>query len=76
MKKEFTVHLIAKKGMHTLQRITGLFSQKQCSITSLYFTEAEEDTTMTVIAVGDQYLKNHIFKQLHKLYDIKKISEL
>ena len=76
MEKEFTVNLIAKKGMHTLQRITSLFSKKQCPITSLFFKEREIDTVIEITALGDEKLQSHILKKLNNLYEMEEILNL
>lgn len=76
MEKEFTVHLIAKKGMHTLQRITSLFSKKQCPITSLSYSERDIDTTIVLTALGDERLQSHILQKLKNLYETEQVLNL
>lgn len=73
MKKEFTVHLIAKKGTHTLQRIINLFSKKQCIIIDLSFKETEIDTRIIITACADERLESHMVKKLESLYEIKEV---
>lgn len=76
METEFTVHLIAKKGMHTLQRITSLFSKKQCPITSLSYNERDIDTTIVLTALGNERLQSHILQKLKNLYEIEQVLNL
>jgi len=76
-----TTHIITalvsnKPGV--LNRIAGLFSKRGYNIESLSVcaTEDENLSRMTIAVNGDAYILEQITKQLDKLIDVKKVTQL
>jgi acetolactate synthase-1/3 small subunit len=61
-----------------LSRVSGLFSRRSYNIDSLSVSETEdpEISRMTIAVRGDQYIFDQVRKQLNKLIDVIKITEL
>lgn len=61
-----------------LSRVIGLFSQRGYNIESLTVAPTEDPTLsrMTIQTVGDEKVLEQIEKQLHKLVDVLRVSEL
>lgn len=61
-----------------LTRISGLFSRRGYNIESLTVcaTEHKDLSRMTIVVIGDEYIKEQITKQLDKLYSVKKVLTL
>jgi acetolactate synthase-1/3 small subunit len=61
-----------------LSRVIGLFSQRGYNIESLTVATTDDPTLsrMTIQTVGDQKVLEQIEKQLHKLVDVLRVSEL
>jgi acetolactate synthase-1/3 small subunit len=55
-----------------LTRISGLFARRGYNIDSLSVGETEDPqiSRMTVMATGDEYIREQILKQLEKLHDV------
>jgi len=62
----------------SLSRITGLFSQRAFNIESLTVAATEDKSLsrLTIATTGDQRIIEQIIKQVNKLVDVLKISEL
>ena len=79
--KNITTHIITalvsnKPGV--LNRVAGLFSKRGYNIESLSVcaTEDEHLSRMTIVVNGDAYILEQITKQLDKLIDVKKVTQL
>lgn len=61
-----------------LSRVVGLFSQRGYNIESLTVAPTDDPTLsrMTIQTVGDEKVLEQIEKQLHKLIDVLRVSEL
>lgn len=61
-----------------LSRVIGLFSQRGYNIESLTVAPTDDPTLsrMTIQTVGDEKVLEQIEKQLHKLVDVLRVSEL
>ncbi|MFW6034712.1 MAG: acetolactate synthase small subunit [Halothermotrichaceae bacterium] len=61
-----------------LNRITGLFSRRNYNIDSLNVGETEDPdySRMTIVVKGNERTLEQVKKQLHKLIDVIKITEL
>jgi len=78
---KITTHIITalvanKSGV--LNRVSGLFSKRGYNIESLSVctTEDEKLSRMTIVVNGDDYVLEQITKQLDKLIDVKKVSQI
>jgi acetolactate synthase I/III small subunit len=76
MKHTISVLLQNKPGV--LSRVTGLFSGRGFNIESLCVAETLEPgvSCLTVVSHGDDAIVEQITKQLHKLIDVLKVSEI
>lgn len=76
MKHTISVLLRNKPGV--LSRVTGLFSGRGFNIESLCVAETlEKDVScLTVVSRGDDAIIEQITKQLHKLIDVIKVTDL
>ena len=81
MENRITTHIITalvsnKPGV--LNRVAGLFSKRGYNIESLSVcaTEDEHLSRMTIVVNGDVYILEQITKQLDKLIDVKKVTQL
>ncbi len=76
MKHTISVLLQNKPGV--LSRVTGLFSGRGFNIESLCVAETLEPgvSCLTVVSHGDDAIVEQITKQLHKLIDVIKVSEI
>lgn len=76
MKRILSVLLENESG--ALSRVIGLFSQRGYNIDSLTVAPTEDDTLsrMTIQTHGDQKVIEQIEKQLHKLIDVFRVSEM
>lgn len=61
-----------------LNRIAGLFSRRNFNIDSLNVGETEDPnySRMTIVVTGDDRTLEQVKKQLHKLIDVIKITDL
>ncbi len=76
MRKTLSVLLENESG--ALSRVVGLFSQRAFNIESLTVAPTDDPTLsrMTIVAKGDEGILEQIEKQLHKLIDVFKVSNL
>jgi acetolactate synthase I/III small subunit len=76
MKHTISVLLQNKPGV--LSRVTGLFSGRGFNIESLCVAETLEPevSCLTVVSKGDEAIIEQITKQLHKLIDVIKVTDL
>jgi acetolactate synthase-1/3 small subunit len=75
---EHTISVLVENRFGVLARIAGLFAGRGFNIKSLAVGETEDRTTsrMTIVAEGDDKIIEQIKKQLNKLIDVIKISDL
>ncbi len=61
-----------------LSRVAGLFSARGYNIESLSVGETLDPTTsrMTLVVRGDAFIIEQVIKQLHKLIDVIKVTDL
>lgn len=64
--------LLVKNESGVLTRISGLFGRRGYNIDSLSVGETDNPqiSRITVLATGDEYVKDQILKQLEKLHDV------
>jgi acetolactate synthase-1/3 small subunit len=76
MKHTISVLLQNKPGV--LSRVTGLFSGRGFNIESLCVAETLEEgvSCLTVVSRGDEAIIEQITKQLHKLIDVIKVTDI
>ncbi|EET7823852.1 acetolactate synthase small subunit [Escherichia coli] len=76
MRRILSVLLENESG--ALSRVIGLFSQRGYNIESLTVAPTDDPTLsrMTIQSVGDEKVLEQIEKQLHKLVDVLRVSEL
>ena len=76
MRRVLSVLLENESG--ALSRVVGLFSQRGYNIESLTVAPTDDPTLsrMTIQTVGDEKVQEQIEKQLHKLVDVLRVTEL
>lgn len=73
MKEEkIIISLLVNNEAGVLTRVSGLFARRGFNIDTLSVGETENEniSRITITAVGDDYIKNQITKQLEKLHDV------
>lgn len=77
MKKHILAILVENKPS-VLSKVVGLFSRRGFNIHSLAVgvTEDPEVSRITIVADGDEYILEQISKQLNKLIDVIKVSNI
>ncbi len=75
MGERFVVGMIVKNRFGVLSRIAGLMSKRAFNIESIAAGELIDNayTRITVVARGDDYVKDQVFKQFQKLVDVKDV---
>lgn len=73
-----TLTVIVENNPGVLTRVAGLFSRRGFNIDSLSVgrTENPRVSRMTIIVEGDDQVVEQVAKQLHKLVDVIKISDI
>ena len=73
-----TLSVLLENESGALSRVVGLFSQRAFNIESLTVAPTDDPTLsrMTIVAKGDEGILEQIEKQLHKLIDVFKVSNL
>ena len=73
-----TLSVLLENESGALSRVVGLFSQRGFNIESLTVAPTDDETLsrMTIVAQGDENVLEQIEKQLHKLIDVSKVSNL
>lgn len=73
-----TLSVLLENESGALSRVVGLFSQRGFNIESLTVAPTDDPTLsrMTIVAKGDEAILEQIEKQLHKLIDVFKVSNL
>lgn len=75
---QYVLSVIVENEPGILSRVAGLFSRRGYNIKSLSVGETEDPkiSRMTIVVTGDGQIVEQIKKQLQKLIDVIKISEL
>ncbi|HTR82714.1 MAG TPA: acetolactate synthase small subunit [Bacteroidota bacterium] len=76
--RQHTISLLVENKFGAFNRIAGLFSAKGYNIDSLTVGPTEDDSVsrMTIVTRGDDAVIEQIIKQLNKLIDTLKVSDL
>jgi acetolactate synthase-1/3 small subunit len=76
--KPHTLSILVENKAGVLSRVTGLFSRRGFNIESLAVGPCEEPgmSRITIVVIGDDTRIEQIMKQLNKLIDIIKVSDL
>ncbi len=73
-----TLSLIVYNQAGVLTRVAGLFSRRGYNIESIAVgvTEDPEVSRMTIVVDGDENIVEQIIKNVHKLIDVLKVSDI
>lgn len=73
-----TLAVLVENNPGVLARVAGLFSRRGYNIDSLSvgLTERPDVSRMTIVVEGDNSVLEQVTKQLHKLVDVIKISDI
>lgn len=72
------ISLLLENESGALSRVVGLFSQRAYNIETLTVAPTEDPTLsrMTIVTTGDERQIEQIIKQLNKLVDVLKVTDL
>ncbi len=73
-----TLSILVENKPGVLARVSGLFSRRGFNIDSLAvgITENPEISRMTIVVEGDDRILEQVIKQLNKLVDVIKVSDI
>lgn len=73
-----TISVLVENKFGVLSRVSGLFSGRGYNIESLSVGETIDPriSVMTIVTTGDDWIIEQITKQLHKLIDVIRVSDL
>jgi acetolactate synthase-1/3 small subunit len=73
-----TISVLVENKSGVLARVAGLFSGRGYNIDSLNVAETEDSTMsrMTIVSRGDDRILEQITKQLNRLVDVVKVTDL
>ena len=73
-----TISVLVENKFGVLARVSGLFSGRGYNIDSLNVAETEDPTVsrMTIVARGDDNILEQIMKQLNRLIDVIKVTDV
>ena len=76
--KAHTLSVLVENKAGVLSRVTGLFSRRGFNIESLAVGTCEEPdmSRITIVVIGDDAQIEQVMKQLNKLIDVIKVSDL
>ena len=76
--QKHTIAILVDNKFGVLSRVAGLFSARGYNIESLSVGETLDPTVsrMTIVVHGDAFVIEQVMKQLHKLIDVIKVSDL
>jgi acetolactate synthase I/III small subunit len=76
--KPHTLSILVENRAGVLSRVTGLFSRRGFNIESLAVGTCEEPgmSRITIVCIGDDAQIEQVMKQLNKLIDVIKVSDL
>ena len=78
VQKKHTIAVLVENKFGVLSRVAGLFSARGYNIESLSVGETLDSTVsrMTLVVRGDVFVIEQVMKQLHKLIDVIKVTDL
>jgi acetolactate synthase I/III small subunit len=76
--RKHTIAVLVENKFGVLSRVAGLFSARGYNIESLSVGETLDAAVsrMTLVVRGDEFVIEQVMKQLHKLIDVIKVSDL
>jgi acetolactate synthase-1/3 small subunit len=76
--RKHTIAVLVENKFGVLSRVAGLFSARGYNIESLSVGETLDPTVsrMTLVVRGDAFVIEQVIKQLHKLVDVIKVTDL
>ncbi len=76
--RKHTIAIQVENKFGVLSRVAGLFSARGYNIESLSVGETLDSTVsrMTIVVRGDEFVIEQVMKQLHKLIDVIKVTDL
>jgi len=76
--KQHTLAVLVENKAGVLSRVTGLFSRRGFNIESLAVGTCEEPgmSRITIVVIGDDEKIEQVMKQLNKLIDVIKVTDL
>ena len=76
--RKHTIAVLVENKFGVLSRVAGLFSARGYNIESLSVGETFDTSVsrMTLVVRGDEFVMEQVMKQLHKLIDVIKVSDL
>jgi len=76
--QKHTIAVLVENRFGVLSRVAGLFSARGYNIESLSVGETLDPTVsrMTLVVCGDAFVIEQVIKQLHKLIDVIKVTDL
>jgi acetolactate synthase-1/3 small subunit len=76
--QKHTIAVLVENKFGVLSRVAGLFSARGYNIESLSVGETLDPTVsrMTLVVKGDAFVVEQVIKQLHKLIDVIKVTDL
>ena len=76
--RKHTIAIQVENKFGVLSRVAGLFSARGYNIESLSVGETLDPTVsrMTIVVRGDEFVIEQVMKQLHKLIDVIKVTDL
>ncbi len=76
--RKHTIAVLVENKFGVLSRVAGLFSARGYNIESLSVGETLDTTVsrMTLVVRGDAFIIEQVIKQLHKLIDVIKVTDL
>jgi acetolactate synthase-1/3 small subunit len=76
--RKHTISVLVENRFGVLSRVVGLFSARGYNIESLSVGETLDPAVsrMTLVVRGDDFVIEQVTKQLHKLIDVIKVSDL
>jgi acetolactate synthase-1/3 small subunit len=76
--RKHTIAVLVENRFGVLSRVAGLFSARGYNIESLSVGETLDPSVsrMTLVVRGDEFVIEQVMKQLHKLIDVIKVTDL
>lgn len=76
--RKHTIAVLVENRFGVLSRVAGLFSARGYNIESLSVGETLDPSVsrMTLVVHGDEFVIEQVMKQLHKLVDVIKVTDL
>ena len=76
--KAHTLSILVENRAGVLSRVTGLFSRRGFNIESLAVGTCEEEgmSRVTIVCIGDDAQIEQVMKQLNKLVEVIKVSDI